>query len=42
MKKKDQHTQNYIVIRLVTIIEQFFRKIVERQIETMKVKYLMK
>ena len=36
LEKKDQHTQNYIVIRLVTIIEQFFRKIVERQIETMK------
>ena len=30
---KDQHTQNYIVIRLVTIIEQFFRKIVEEQIK---------
>ena len=34
--KNDQHTQNYIVIRLVTIIEQFFRKIVEKQIENVK------
>ena len=31
---KDQHTRNYIVIRLVTIIEQFFRKIIEKQIVT--------
>ena len=23
-EKNDQHTQNYVVIRLVTIIEQFF------------------
>ena len=34
--KKDQHAQNYIIIRLVTIIEQFFRKIVEKQIKNMK------
>ena len=34
--KRDRHTQNYIVIRLVTIIEQFFRKIVEKQIENNK------
>ena len=34
--KNDQHTQNYIVIRLVTIVEQFFRKIVEKQIENVK------
>ena len=36
LEKNDQHTQNYIVIRLVTIIEQFFRKIVENQIENNK------
>ena len=24
LEKDDQHTQNYVVIRLVTIIEQFF------------------
>ena len=28
----NQHTQNYVVIRLVTVIEQFFRKIVEKKI----------
>ena len=28
-----QHLQNYVVIRLVTIIEQFFRKIVEKKIK---------
>ena len=32
LENKDQHTQNYIAIRLVTVIEQFFRKIVEEQI----------
>ena len=36
--KDDQHTKNYIVIRLVTIIEQFFRKIIEKQIENNKSK----
>ena len=36
IEKNDQHTQNYVVIRLVTIIEQFFRKIVEKQIENKK------
>ena len=28
----NQHTRNYVVIRLVTVIEQFFRKIVEKKI----------
>ena len=32
-KNKDHHTQNYIAIRLVTVIEQFFRKIIEKQIK---------
>ena len=36
LEKNDQHTQNYVVIRLVTIIEQFFRKIVEKQIKNKK------
>ena len=36
LEKNDQHTQNYVVIRLVTIIEQFFRKIVEKQIKDKK------
>ena len=36
LEKNDQHTQNYIVIRLVTIIEQFFRKVVEKQIKDKK------
>ena len=34
LENKDQHIQNYIVIRLVTVIEQFFRKIVEEQIKS--------
>ena len=36
LEKNDQHTKNYVVIRLVTIIEQFFRKIVEKQIKDKK------
>ena len=32
-KNEDQDMQNYIVIRLVTIIEQFFRKIIEKRIK---------
>ena len=37
-KNEDQDMQNYIVIRLVTIIEQFFRKIVEKRIKDGKTK----
>ena len=32
-KNKDHHIQNYVAIRLVTVIEQFFRKIIEKQIK---------
>ena len=32
-KNRDHHAQNYIAIRLVTVIEQFFRKIIEKQIK---------
>ena len=32
LKDTSQHTRNYVVIRLVTVIEQFFRKIIEKKI----------
>ena len=33
LESTDQHTRNYAVIRLVTIIEQFFRKAIELKIK---------
>ena len=33
LEKTDRHTHNYVIIRLVTIIEQFFRKIIESKIK---------
>ena len=36
INNSEQYTQNYIVIRLVTVIEQFFRKIIEYKIKNEK------
>lgn len=33
LKNQSQHIDNYVIIRLVTVIEQFFRKIIEYQIK---------
>ena len=33
LKSTDRHMHNYLIIRLVTIIEQFFRKIIEMKIK---------
>ena len=38
---KSQYARNYTVIRLVTVIEQFFRKIVEKQIRDGKEKNIL-
>ena len=36
LEDKNRHIQNYVIIRLVTIVEQFFRKIVEVRIRSGK------
>ena len=36
LEKRDKHANNYIIIRLVTIIEQFFRQIVEQRLKEPK------
>ena len=33
LESTDRHIHNYVIIRLVTIIEQFFRKIIELKIK---------